>query len=57
VQDAAASPALGEAMALVLVEHVWARVLEEAVARVGGARVLSEFVDATALAEVTVREP
>jgi hypothetical protein len=33
----------GEAMALVLVEHVWAAALEDAVARIGGARVPSEL--------------
>jgi hypothetical protein len=41
----------GESMAVVLVEHVWARALEDAVARTGGTPVASEFVDVTALAE------
>jgi hypothetical protein len=31
-------------------------VLEDAVARVGGTPVISEFVDATVLAEITVSE-
>jgi hypothetical protein len=38
----------GEAMAVVLVEHVWERALEDAVARTGGVRVASEFVDGQA---------
>ena len=38
-------------MAAVLVEHVWATALEDAVARTGGTPVASEFVDATALTE------
>ena len=42
----------GAAMAAVLVEHVWARSLEEAVSRTGGAPLASEFVDATGLAEL-----
>lgn len=56
VEELGAALAPGEAMALVLVEHVWARVLEDAVGRVGGTQVLSEFVDATALTELTLRE-
>lgn len=40
----------GSAIAAVLVEHVWAGVLEDAVSRTGGTRLASEFVDATALA-------
>jgi hypothetical protein len=43
----------GEAIAAVLVEHVWARALEDAVARTGGTPVVSEFVDAMALAELS----
>jgi hypothetical protein len=34
----------GGALAAVLVEHVWARAVEEAVTRAGGAGVLDEFV-------------
>jgi hypothetical protein len=33
----------GEAMALVLVEHVWAEALEKAVAQIGGTRVPSDL--------------
>jgi hypothetical protein len=43
----------GESMAVLLVEHVWANALEEAVARTGGTPVASEFVEATALAELS----
>ena len=43
----------GEAMAVVLIEHVWANALEDAVARTGGTPVASEFVEATALAELS----
>jgi hypothetical protein len=40
----------GSAIAAVLVEHVWAGALEDAVSRTGGAPLASEFSDATALA-------
>jgi hypothetical protein len=43
----------GEAMAVLLVDHVWARALEDAVARTGGTPVTSEFVDVTGLAELS----
>ena len=39
----------GTAIAAVLVEHVWAEALEDAVSRTGGTALASEFVDATAL--------
>jgi hypothetical protein len=42
----------GTAIAAVLVEHHWARTLEDAVAASGGTRHSSEFVDAAALAEL-----
>jgi hypothetical protein len=42
----------GSALAVVLVEHVWARGLEDAVARVGGRALASEFVDAAKLTEL-----
>jgi hypothetical protein len=45
----AALLAPGEAMAAVLVDHRWARALEDAVARTGGTAVASEFVDTNAL--------
>jgi hypothetical protein len=40
----------GSAIAAVLVEHVWAEALEDAVSRTGGTPLASDFVDATALA-------
>jgi hypothetical protein len=46
----------GEAMAVLLVDHVWARALEDAVARTGGTPVTSEFVDLTGLAELSAEE-
>ena len=39
----------GCAIAAVLVEHVWAEALEDAVSRTGGNLLAGEFVDATAL--------
>jgi hypothetical protein len=39
----------GCAIAAVLVEHVWAEALEDAVSRTGGTLLTGEFVDATAL--------
>jgi hypothetical protein len=42
----------GAAMAALLVEHVWARALEDAVSRTGGTPLASEFTDATALGEL-----
>jgi hypothetical protein len=39
----------GSAIAAVLVEHVWAGALEDAVSRTGGTPLASELVDATAL--------
>ena len=46
----------GEAMAVLVVDHVWARALEDAVARTGGTPVRSEFVDVTGLAELSLDE-
>jgi hypothetical protein len=43
----------GAALAAVLVEHVWARALEDAVAHTGGDRLTSEFVEAGTLSELT----
>jgi hypothetical protein len=40
----------GSAIAAVLVEHLWAAALEDAVSRTGGTPIASEFVDSTALA-------
>jgi hypothetical protein len=45
----------GTAIAAVLVEHAWAGTLGDAVARVGGTEVVSEFLDATRVSEVTHR--
>jgi hypothetical protein len=42
----------GAALAAVLVEHVWGRALDDAVARTGGTLLTNDFVDATALAEL-----
>ena len=39
----------GTAIAAVLVEHSWARSLDDAVARTGGTELANEFVDATQL--------
>lgn len=41
----------GSAVAAVLVEHVWAHALDDAVARTGGAELLSRFVRGTELPE------
>jgi hypothetical protein len=43
----------GSAVAAILVEHVWAAALSDAVSRSGGTPVSDEFVQATALGEVT----
>ena len=42
----------GAALAAVLVDHVWSSALDDAVARTGGTALASDFVDATALAEL-----
>jgi hypothetical protein len=42
----------GTALAAVLVEHVWARALEDAVARVSGRPLASEFVEVESLSEL-----
>lgn len=42
----------GAAMAALLIEHRWAEGLEDAVARTGGTRLASEFVEARTLAEL-----
>ncbi len=42
----------GSALAVLLVEHVWARTMEDAVARIGGRTLASEFVDAATLSEL-----
>jgi hypothetical protein len=45
----------GAGMAAVLVEHTWARALEDAVAQSSGTPLASEFVDATSLGELAPR--
>jgi hypothetical protein len=40
----------GSAVAAVLIEHVWAEAVEDAVSRTGGTPLASEFVDAATLA-------
>ncbi|HEY7620253.1 MAG TPA: hypothetical protein VH834_10800 [Solirubrobacteraceae bacterium] len=45
----------GGAIAAILLEHAWADALGDAVARVGGAEAAAEFVEATALCELTER--
>jgi hypothetical protein len=42
----------GAAFAAVLVEHIWSRALDDAVSRVGGRSLASEFVDASRLSEL-----
>ena len=43
----------GAAVAAVLVEHVWVRRLDDAVARIGGRPLASDLVDAAALGELS----
>ena len=43
----------GHAIAAVLVEHVWAHAVDDAVERTGGAPLMSAFVDGTEIAELT----
>jgi hypothetical protein len=43
----------GDAIAAVLVEHVWAHAVDDAVERMGGDALLSTFVDGTEIAELT----
>jgi hypothetical protein len=50
VEQLAGTLQRGSAIAAVLVEHVWAGALEDAVSRTGGTPLASEFSDATALA-------
>jgi hypothetical protein len=42
----------GAAIAALLVEHRWARALDDAVSRTGGSPLASDFVEATALADL-----
>ena len=43
----------GAALVAVLIEHAWARALDDAVGSMGGTPLLAEFVDATSLAELS----
>ena len=43
----------GEALVALLVAHVWAEVLEDAVGRIGGSRIVSEFAGASSLGELS----
>jgi hypothetical protein len=52
LRDLGSSLQPGTASAAVLVEHVWSRALEDAVSRVGGRSLASEFVDASKLSEL-----
>jgi hypothetical protein len=45
----------GSAIAAVLLEHPWADALADAVARVGGSEVASDFVDASRISQLTPR--
>ena len=53
VRSLAATLAPGTAVAAVLLEHAWANALADAVARVGGTEVASDFVDASRMSELT----
>jgi hypothetical protein len=57
VRNMAAELKKGESVAAVLIEHVWATALEDAVARTGGTPVTSEFVDVTGLEELSAPAP
>jgi len=50
VEQVAGTLEPGSGIAAVLVEHIWARALEDAVSRSGGTPLANELVDATALA-------
>jgi hypothetical protein len=52
LRDLGKSVEPGSALAVLLVEHVWARGVEDAVARIGGRALASEFVDAAKLSEL-----
>ena len=52
IRDLGESLEPGSALAVMLVEHVWGRSLEDAVSRVGGTALASEFVGAAKLSEL-----
>ena len=45
----------GNAIAAVIVQHVWADALEDAVARIGGSGVANEFVDTSHVSDLADR--
>jgi hypothetical protein len=55
VRSLAATLVPGTAIAALLLEHAWANALADAVARVGGIEVASDFVDASRMSELTPR--
>jgi hypothetical protein len=55
VRSLAAMLSPGGAIAAVLLQHTWADALADAVARIGGAEVASDFVDASTMGELTPR--
>jgi hypothetical protein len=52
LRDLGTSLEPGSAVAAVLIEHVWSRTLEDAVSRVGGRALASEFVEVATLSEL-----
>jgi hypothetical protein len=55
VRSLAAMLSPGSAFAAVLLQHTWAEALADAVARVGGTELASDFVDASGMSELTPR--
>ena len=55
VRSLAAMLSPGSAIAAVLLEHAWADALADAVARVGGTEIASDFVHANRISELTPR--
>ena len=52
VRDLGGTLQPGTALAAVLVEHSWSRALDDAVSRVGGRPLASDYVDASTLSEL-----
>jgi len=52
LRDLGARLAPGAAFVAVLVEHTWARTLEDAISRTGGTPLTGDFVEATSLSEL-----
>jgi hypothetical protein len=55
VRSLAATLTPGSAIAVVLLEHRWSDALADAVARVGGTELASDFVDTSHISELTSR--